>query len=628
MNHEARDEDVLTTNILMPPGEDEQPDTRSKPRRRSGIGSRLRALVSNPTNAIGLLGLLLFTYLIVIPIVALLAEGTLVGGPDQAITRQPEGSLTSYYLWRVFLSPQAATIFWEPLANTLIIAVASIVLALLLGVGVAWLLVRTDMWGRKWFATALIVPYMLPSWTFALAWLTLFKNRTAGGQLGWLEALGGSVPDWLAYGHVPIIVIFAIHFTPFVILLVGNALKRFDATLEESSQILGASRLRTTMTIVLPILRPALISAVTLILAKVIGEFGVAYVLGLPINMNVLATSLYRNIYSNQTGAAAMIAAVIVLIGAISLWVDVHFVREAKRFVTISGKSGSVGAVTRLRRSRFVATAGCALLFLCSVAIPILVLSLSTLMRRPGDFSPENFTLDWWIGRGLDTLGFPNGILLNADVWQAAWNSLWIVGSSSILAGIVGLLAGYVVVRSNSRFISNGLRQMLFLPYLVPGIAFATAYMALFGEQRGPIPALYGTAILLVIIYFTEQMPFASRSGISSMMQLGSETEEAARVAGAKWFTRFRTIVLPIQKGAVAVAMVMAFISGIKSLSLVIILTVPGLDVLTTLSIRLLDLGYAQAGNGVVLIVSALAFAGTYTVQKVMKTDLSRGLGA
>ncbi|WP_309066904.1 ABC transporter permease [Microbacterium sp.] len=584
--------------------------------------------MANPTNAIGLLGLVLFGYLIVIPIVALLAESVMVGEPDEDITQQPEGTLTSYYFWRVFVSPQAAAIFWEPLINTLVIAGVSIVLALALGLSIAWLLVRTNTWGRRWFATALIVPYMLPSWTFALAWLTLFKNRTAGGQVGWLEAMGVRVPDWLAYGHVPIILIFVMHFTPFVILLVGNALKRFDSTLEESSQILGASKVRTAFSIVLPILRPAIISAITLILAKVIGEFGVAYVLGLPINMNVLATSLYRSIYSNQSGAAAVIAAVIVLIGAISLWVDVHFVKEAKRFVTITGKSGSAGTVVDLKHARPLTTLACGVLFLVSVAVPLLVLILSTLMRRPGDFSPSNFTLDWWVGTDLDTLGFPNGILLNSDVWQATWNSFWIVGSSSVLAGIVGLLAGYVVVRSDSRAISGGLRQMLFLPYLVPGIAFATAYMALFGEQRGPIPALYGTALLLVIIYFTEQMPFASRSGISAMMQLGSETEEAARVAGAGWFHRFRTIVLPVQKSAVAVAMVMAFISGIKSLSLVIILTVPGLDVLTTLSIRLLDLGYSQAGNGVVLIVSALAFAGTYTVQKVMKTDLSRGLGA
>lgn len=146
--------------------------------------------------------------------------------------------------------------------------------------------------------------------------------------------------------------------------------------------------------------------------------------------------------------------------------------------------------------------------------------------------------------------------------------------------------------------------------------------------QRGPIPALYGTAALLVLIYFTEQMPFASRAGISAMMQLGPEPEEAARIAGARWFHRFRTIVLPVQKSAVATGMLMSFISGIKSLSLVVELAVPGLDVLTTLSIRLLDVGYTQAGNGVVLVVSAVAFLGTYTVQKLMKTDLARGLGA
>jgi iron(III) transport system permease protein len=469
---------------------------------------------------------------------------------------------------------------------------------------------------------------MLPAWTFALAWLTLFKNRVAGGQAGWLETMGIVVPDWLAYGRVPITLIFAAHFTPFVILLVGNALKRFDSTLEESSQILGASRLRTAVTIVLPILRPSLISAVTLILAKVLGEFGVAYVLGLPINMNVLATSLYRNIYSNQGGSAAVIVTAIVLIGAISLWVDMHFLREAKRFVTISGKSGAAGSEARLGRGRIYATLACSLLFAVSVAVPLLVLALSTVMRVPGNFSPGNLTLDYWVGTNLQTLGFPRGILLNPEVWAAAWNSFWIVGVASVLAGIVGLLTGYVVVRSESRFLSGTLRQMLFFPYLVPGIAFATAYISLFAVQRGPIPALYGTAALLVLIYFTEQMPFASRAGISSMMQLGSETEEAARVAGAKWFHRFRTIILPVQKGAVATAMLMAFISGIKSLSLVVILAVPGMDVLTTLSIRLLDVGYTQPGNGVVLVVSAIAFLGTYSVQKLMKTDLSRGLGA
>jgi iron(III) transport system permease protein len=114
---------------------------------------------------------------------------------------------------------------------------------MLVGGSLAWLLSRTDMFGRRWFATALIVPYMLPAWTFALAWTTLFKNRTVGGQPGWLEAMGFTPPDWLSYGRLPVIIILALHYSPFIILLFGNALRRFDSQLEDSARILGAGRL-------------------------------------------------------------------------------------------------------------------------------------------------------------------------------------------------------------------------------------------------------------------------------------------------------------------------------------------------------------------------------------------------
>lgn len=604
---------------------DQSPPRRGAP--RPPLRYRLRLYASNPVVLIGVMALVLFTYLIIVPIITLLSEGFVVQRQDTAITQQGEGDFTSYYLWRVFLSPQAAVIFWQPLVNTLVIAFFSVVMALILGVCVAWLLVRTNVWGRKWFATALIVPYMLPAWTFALAWLTIFKNRSVGGQPGWLENIGLSVPGWAAYGRIPIILIFTVHFTPFVIMLVGNALKNFDSTLEESARLLGASRTRTAATIVLPILRPALVSAVTLILAKVLGEFGVAYILGLPDNMNVMATSLYRNIYSDQQGAAAIMVAVIVLIGAISLWVDMHFLREAKRFVTVSGKSGSGNTTARLKKSRLPATIFCVALFCVSVAIPLVVLALSTVMREPGKFHLENFSLETWIGRDLTTIGFPDGILFNSEVWASAWNSVWIVGLAAILAGTVGMIVGYVVVRNNSKLISGALRQMVFLPYLVPGIAFAVAYLALFSEPRGPLPALYGTTALLIVIFFTEQMPFASRSSISSFMQLGPEAEEAAQMSGAGWWRRFFTIIIPLQKNALGTGIVMGFISGVKSLSLVVILAVPGMDVLTTLSIRMLDIGYSQAGNAIVLLVSAVAFIGTYSVQKFMKTNLSQGLG-
>ena len=127
---------------------------------------------------------------------------------------------------------------------------------------------------------------------------------------------------------------------------------------------------------------------------------------------------------------------------------------------------------------------------------------------------------------------------------------------------------------------------------------------------RGPIPALYGTSLILMLALIADQMPYASRAGISAMMQLGKDPEEAAQVAGAGWFRRMVAIVVPIQKGALATGVLLPFISGIKGLSLFVVLAVPSTDVLTTFSLRLVDYHYTQAANAVVLIIAALAYFG------------------
>ena len=84
---------------------------------------------------------------------------------------------------------------------------------------------------------------------------------------------------------------------------------------------------------------------------------------------------------------------------------------------------------------------------------------------------------------------------------------------------------------------------------------------------------------------------------------------------------------MPIQKGSLVAGTLLPFISGIRGLSLFVILAVPGTDVLTTYSLRLLDYNYAQAANGVVLIICAIAYFGTLAAQKLTKTNLAEGLG-
>lgn len=579
-----------------------------------------------PTAIIGVLLTVIFAYLIVVPIVSLLYDSIEVQFGDQRRTGVPVGGLTSYYFNRALFSPVSQDLFWEPLWNTINISMGAITVSLAVGGILAWLLSRTDMFARRWFATALIVPYMLPSWTFALAWRTAFKNREVGGQMGWLEGMGFTPPDWLAYGQVPITIILALHYTPFVILLFGNALRRFDSQLEDSARILGASPSVVARKIILPLMLPSLMSATILIFAKCLGEFGVSYVLGLPVDYDVLATSLYRSISSRQPGVAAVIAMAIMGMGIVSLLIDARLVRESRKFVTVGGK-GSMDRKSSLGAFRMPATAFAGLIFMVSVGLPLLVLTLSTVMRVPGSFSLGNFTLDYWIGHGLEFVAFPSGILLTPDLWTAMWNTLRIVGFASLCSGTMGLLVGYVVVRSHVKAVSVFLRQVTFFPYLVPGIAFAAGYLSLFAVQRGPVPALYGTAAILILALMADQMPYASRAGISAMMQLGKDPEEAAQSAGAGWFKRMWLIVIPIQKGALVAGVLLPFISGIRGLSLFVILAVPGTDVLTTFSLRLLDYNYTQAANAVVLIISALAYFGTLLAQKLTKTNLADGLG-
>ena len=216
--------------------------------------------------------------------------------------------------------------------------------------------------------------------------------------------------------------------------------------------------------------------------------------------------------------------------------------------------------------------------------------------------------------------------MTNSKLWSALWNTVWIAAIAAAAAALMGMLTGYAVTRTTSSPLANLLKQLAFIPYLVPGISFAVAYLSLFAVQRGPIPPLYGTTFILILILAADEVPFASRSGISSMMQLGKESEEASLNAGASWGRTIAKIVLPIQKSALAAAFVLPFISATQALSPVIILATSETNLLTTLSMNLVDYGYTHAANGVTLMICLVALLGMVITRKVLKVDMGKGI--
>jgi iron(III) transport system permease protein len=608
-----------------------EPNTLRPP--RLGLWQRIKLIwyksrnwAGNPTVSLGLILSVFASFLILAPVILMLMDAFTVDFADQARAGKLEGEFTGYYLNRALNSPIAKFIFWIPLMNTALVAFVVICATLLIGGLLGWLVSRTDLLARRWFSTALIVPYMVPSWTFALAWMAIFKNRTMGGLPGWFESLGFTPPDWLAYGFLPIAVILSLHYVPFVILLVGNALRQFDSQLEESARTLGANPFQVARMIIFPLLRPSIISASTLVFAKCLGDVGVTYIIGAPVKLDLLATSLLRTISTGQDGMSAVLAGSIVILGTISVLIDMKLLKAAQRFVTI-GSKGSMHRTTELGKWKWPAFGFATSFILIGAVIPFGALFLTTVMRVPGVISWDNFTLDFWIGHDLLTTALPQGILVTGEFWVATWNTVWMVGLASIGAGTLGLIVGYIVARSPFRLLGGFLKQVTFLPYLVPGIAFAAAYLAMFATPRGPIPSLYGTGYILVIALLASQMPFASRAGIAAMMQMGKDPEEAAQIVGAGWWRRAISVVLPIHRGALVAGILLPFISGIKGLSLVILLAVPGTDLLTTYAVRLLDFGYAQAANAVAIMICIVAFVGTWFGQKIGKSNLASGIG-
>ena len=596
-----------------------------KPSFGAQIKIRLSKLFSHPSLVIGSFLVIVLSYLVLAPIVSILSNSIRLTRMDAILSGGKFGDFTYKYIYRVFFSSISENIFWTPLLNSLTVSFFATLIALMLGLILASLVTSTNILGRKYLGFLLIIPYMLPSQAMATAWITLFKNRKISGPLGMLEAFGINPPDWLAYGPLPISVCMALSYFPFAFLLFSSALNKIDFQLEEVATTLGAKTIAVWSKIIMPLLIPTTMSVLLLTVARTLGTFATPYILGTPARYTLLSTSLYSSVRSNESGVVAVIAIVLSFIGIMLLLVDISVVKKWQRFVTVGGK-GIKRQPSKLGVLRVPTTIFAWIIFLVAAFGPFIVLALSTLMREPGNFAISNFGLAYWTGIDVPGMDQP-GIFTSPEVIIALRNSLLIAGSAAIICGFLGLIVGYAVVRLPGSLISAFLRQVSFLPYLMPGLAFAAAFLSLFAVSRGPIPALYGSLSLLILVMVVTYLPYASRSGISAMMQVGPEPEEAGMVLGAGFWRRIVSILAPLQKSALVIAIILPFITGMKELSLVVMLVTPGTELLTTQSIRFLDFGYTQLANATILIIGVVVMISVLVLNRMTKTNLATGLG-
>jgi iron(III) transport system permease protein len=495
----------------------------------------------------------------------------------------------------------------ELVGNSLWFAVGAATLSLTVGTTLAYLNVRTDVPFKALFFAASIVPLIIPGVLYTISWIFL-----ASPEIGLLNAalspIVGSAPFdiFTIWG---MIWVEGLHSSPIVFLLMVAAFRAMDPSLEESALMSGASRLQTIRRVTLPLVRPALLAAVLIILITSIESFEVPALLGLQNGIYVFTSRIYfvLRTYPPDLAAAGALAVGLLAIAVIGVAISRLLAgRGSRTFQTITGK-GFRPRPMDLGRWKPVVGAGILLYFFATVVAPLSVLLYTSLLpfyQAPSAEVLSSFTMENY-----------EKLLDLSQAKTAMKNSLILGVSTATLVMAMMAIAAWMVVRAPSRA-SGLLEQLSFVPLVIPGLVLGLALS--FVYLRSPVP-IYGTLLILLIAYTTKYMPYGMRYATTSMAQISSELAESALVSGASWWQTFRRVLLPLLTPGILAGWVYILVVSFRELSSSILLYSPGNEVLSILI-------FEQYENGQFTVLAALGVVMVMTL--VLLVTIAYKLGA
>jgi iron(III) transport system permease protein len=509
-------------------------------------------------------------------------------------------------------------LFWRPLLNTMIIGIGVAVGCVLIGGFLAWLVVMTDVPLRRTIGLMATLPFMIPSFATALAWGSLFRNDRVGGQTGFLFGLGMPVPDWLAWGLAPTLVVLIAHYYSLAFTVIVASLATVNSDLVESAQMTGAGRGRIFSGIILPVTLPAVVAGASITFAGAVSNFAAPALLGLPVRMQTLATRLYGMIEIGQTARGYVIALLLILVSAAFLWLGNRVISGRRSYATITGKGGRAKRFS-LGTTRWPLFAAAMLICVLTTVVPVGVLIASSFAPSSSALF-SNWTLHYWIGESAASIAQGQaGIWRNPTILSAIGITLSLGVAVAVTGTLVGLLASFALARYRQGALSAIINQIAFLPLLVPGIAFGAAYIALFGAPIGPLPALYGTFALLVLAATAYLVPFSIQTGRAVIQQVSGDLDESARLTGAGFFRRLGAITVPLAIRGLSAGALIIFVKIVRDLSLVVLLFTPTMPVLSVLAYRYASDGFTQFANAITVVVLVISIAATLLSDRIQK---------
>ena len=442
------------------------------------------------------------------------------------------------------LAPASTTI--ELAWDTALLAFGVVVATLVVGVPLAWLVVRTDLPGRRLWGIAASLPLVIPSFVAALALLGAFAPRGLLQEA--LEPLGvDRLPEVTGYWGAVVALTLATY--PYVYLLAAAGLRTADASAEEAARSLGAGRVRVFTRVTLPTLRPSLAAASLLVALYVLSDFGVVSLMG----YSTLTTGIYVRYESLLALEAAAILALALLVLALVIVLAASRFRLRGAIHRSTPGVGRAGRVVELGRWRWPALAFCTAVVGLFLVVPVGVLAWWSL------------TADPITGRG------------GVD-WSAAVGSASMATATALVAAVVVLPAAVLVWRYPS-VLSRWLERLTLLPSALPGIAVALALVFVGARIGSPV---YQSLGLLLVAYVIRFMPYGLASTRASLDSVSPRLEEAARSLGRSPVGATTAVVLPLARSGVVAGAALVFLSTIKELPATLLLKPIGFETLAT----------------------------------------------
>jgi iron(III) transport system permease protein len=476
--------------------------------------------------------------------------------------------------------------------NSLLFAVGSTVVAVGLGTVLAYLVVRTDLRGRKIVFALALVPLIMPGILHTIAWIFLASPRI-GLFNRWLEVLPGT-PTFDVFSLPGMMLVEGLHLTPLVLLLMAAAFRSMDPSLEEAAATSGASVPTIIRRITVPLVRPALLAAILIMMVRALEAFEVPALLGIPSGIWVFTSRIWRvlNSFPVDYGQAGAYSMSLVFITMIGLAIYYLMLKRSKRFQTLSGK-GYRPQLISLGKWRPAAVTFVTAYIVIASLMPLLILvyaSTQPFYSVPSLASISNATF----GNYVD-------VASHGPTLRALRNSLFLGVAAATIVMFVTAVAAWVIARTKTpgRWVVDGLASApLVIPGLVVGVALLFVYL------RSPLP-IFGTIWILLIAYLTRYMPYGMRYSTASMYQIGIELEESAQMSGATWWQSFRRVMLPLLVPGLLAGWLYIFLVSFRELSSSILLYTPGNEVLSVIIFSRWEAGQLPqlAALGVLLVL-------------------------